>query len=674
MPTLRGATLLALAVGTHGRPTLDVRPERTLSASRHYADVGAGNSHGLRKQAALAHAVSLASDHTQSSFDASSSADAALRKAVEAGELEGLMDAIHENADTGSPKVLDEARALRDALREAKNLPETFSKSNAHGDTDADAALRKAMESGELETLMDAIHDSAETASPEVLDEARALRDSLREAKHASTGTDPAPATTEEVAEGEGTPKEAEEGEEAEEAEEGEEAEEAEEGEEGEVEICPKPPAWCAYVGATNFPKKCDGLPGHYCTDIFGKSGFWPCDRKVNATWGAGVECIGDETVQAVATPVPAAWSDNDAAGQAISDAAQDADEAAAAQEEKAFSEKEAKRDNATSGKKANISEYANLDKLSHMFFAATPTTNFAKAGVTIHCFDDTEVLPAEPWRPCDTGMCAQFGKWWSTSIVNWAQRTTFGDHGIVLAPDYNRILCAYPYDSGTMMSGCGAGTPGLNEFDTKDLDQMMTQSMFWKLGYNEVLIDSKNYTANLPASIAAFIYNLKGDETTSYAAKAGQTYHRYFAFLTHFNLTEADVPLLKANFSSWQSREHDHVPPESCKGGVESWAKGDCPPKLIKAADRDGSEPVFKDMTAHAREYLKLNPREETQPRQWLENHEFREGASREIPIEYERLRRMQPAEFEEELARRMRTQSKILFSPNTNLGSSPP
>merc|ERR1712086_606440 len=89
-------------------------------------------------------------------------------------------------------------------------------------------------------------------------------------------------------------------------------------------------------------------------------------------------------------------------------------------------------------------------------------------------------------------------------------------------------------------------------------------------------------------------------------------------------------------------SRVHEHVPPETCKGGVDRWVKGDCPPTLIKAEHRDGSEPLFKDMTAHAREYLKLNPREETQPRQWLENHEFREGASREIPIEYERLRRM--------------------------------
>ena len=144
---------------------------------------------GVRKHAALAHAVSLAREREQSTFDSSSSADSALRKAIEVGELEGLMDAIHENADTASPKVLDEARALRDTLREAKNLPETLSKSNAA--SSADAALHEAMESGVLKVIMDAIHEHAETASPEVLEDARALRDSLREAKHAAEGTAP---------------------------------------------------------------------------------------------------------------------------------------------------------------------------------------------------------------------------------------------------------------------------------------------------------------------------------------------------------------------------------------------------------------------------------------------------------------------------------------------------
>ena len=47
------------------------------------------------------------------------------------------------------------------------------------------------MESGELKAIMDVIHEHAETASPEVLEDARALRDSLREAKHAAEGTAP---------------------------------------------------------------------------------------------------------------------------------------------------------------------------------------------------------------------------------------------------------------------------------------------------------------------------------------------------------------------------------------------------------------------------------------------------------------------------------------------------
>merc|ERR1740117_2345468 len=50
----------------------------------------------------------------------------------------------------------------------------------------ADAALRKAMETGELDGLMDALHANAETASSEALEEARALRDKLRDEKHAA--------------------------------------------------------------------------------------------------------------------------------------------------------------------------------------------------------------------------------------------------------------------------------------------------------------------------------------------------------------------------------------------------------------------------------------------------------------------------------------------------------
>ena len=107
-------------------------------------------------------------------------ADAALRKAIKAGTLEGLVDAIHANADQASPDVLERARARRDELRDGKTAKK------AEGASSADAALRKAIEAGTLEGLMDAIHANADQASPDVLEEARARRDELRDGKHAA--------------------------------------------------------------------------------------------------------------------------------------------------------------------------------------------------------------------------------------------------------------------------------------------------------------------------------------------------------------------------------------------------------------------------------------------------------------------------------------------------------
>jgi hypothetical protein len=55
-------------------------------------------------------------------------------------------------------------------------------------------------------------------------------------------------------------------------------------------EICPKPPNWCSYAAGTNEPKECGGLPGHFCHDVFGRSGFSPCDETVRPLWGR-VKC-----------------------------------------------------------------------------------------------------------------------------------------------------------------------------------------------------------------------------------------------------------------------------------------------------------------------------------------------------------------------------------------------
>ena len=49
---------------------------------------------------------------------------------------------------------------------------------------------------------------------------------------------------------------------------------------------CEKPATWCVHAGATNAYRKCGGMPGHFCEDSEGSSGFYPCDEKVKATWG----------------------------------------------------------------------------------------------------------------------------------------------------------------------------------------------------------------------------------------------------------------------------------------------------------------------------------------------------------------------------------------------------
>jgi len=88
-------------------------------------------------------------------------------RSMESEDLEQLSHRLQRKWDT----VPEDADAKQDAaFRDA-----------------ADAALREAMEARKLEDLLDAIHENNGHASPEVLDEARALRDELKEEKHAPT-------------------------------------------------------------------------------------------------------------------------------------------------------------------------------------------------------------------------------------------------------------------------------------------------------------------------------------------------------------------------------------------------------------------------------------------------------------------------------------------------------
>merc|ERR1711865_845140 len=99
-----------------------------------------------------------------------------------------------------------------------------------------------------------------------------------------------------------------------------------------------------------------------------------------------------------------------------------------------------------------------------------------------------------------------------------------------------------------------------------------------------------------------------------------------------------------------------------------QSWYNGECPPTLLNMEDRKknceeedkcsaAEIPLFTDMTAHAREYLRVHsePPEEAAPA-WHMGKHFRVGANKAVPPEYERLRAMGEEEFKRDLRRTLK------------------
>ena len=204
-------------------------------------------------------------------------------------------------------------------------------------------------------------------------------------------------------------------------------------------------------------------------------------------------------------------------------------------------------------------------DMLHHSFLHAKPSNNLSEVGLLIHCFDATEDF-AQPWRPCNKGACWQFSKWWSASIINAKQKSTFSNSGILLTPEKNEVLCSWPSDFGSMNAGCKWSTkPHVwQPFDKDHTKDMLTYSMdpesvgnkgAEKLNtvlYNEVLIDSKNLMKRLPRSIAAFVFfdDDEYDHTKPYTPLPDKIVATtaYLAMLNFYKLEEKDIPLLQIN------------------------------------------------------------------------------------------------------------------------------
>jgi len=146
----------------------------------------------------------------------------------------------------------------------------------------------------------------------------------------------------------------------------------------------------------------------------------------------------------------------------------------------------------------------------------------------------------------------------WSTSVINYGQRTTFGRAGVILSPDHNVVQCAFPADMGTMDSGCAIKAMNM------DLKSAIEKSQWG--GYNEVLVDTQAYLDNLPRSLAAFVYGLRGSETEEVAGdNAGETATTYLAFLNFYNLTQADLPLLRVEYDA----PYDEFSPDMFANGT---------------------------------------------------------------------------------------------------------
>ena len=198
------------------------------------------------------------------------------------------------------------------------------------------------------------------------------------------------------------------------------------------------------------------------------------------------------------------------------------------------------------------------VDWARRLFHNAEPSNSLAKAGLLVHCFDESEEPPGL-FKPCVSGWCGSqhLDRWWSASIINSKQPNTFGDSGLLLSPAKNHVNCSFVDDVGTMRTGCATGNStryrnGVGKFERHELKKMLERSMNSELllGYNEVLIDSTKFMQRLPRSIAAVIFGLKGDDAYG-RVQATQT---YLSILDEFGLTEKNhIRLIKVSYDKFE-------------------------------------------------------------------------------------------------------------------------
>ena len=358
---------------------------------------------------------------------------------------------------------------------------------------------------------------------------------------------------------------------------------------------------------------------------------LWPGRNHCN---GVGVECCKTPsgTPYCVGNFVCSGKSN----ACAMNDAASEKAGAAAAAAEHSSEQEEEKRKKKGKWK---MSHWSDIDLLTKMFKQGNASNDLRKIGLTIHCFDDTEGWPAV-WRPCNSGWCYRSARWWSASIINSKQRRTFGSSGIIFTPSptKNRLLCSFTSDSGTLNAGCGRLRN--SGFPPNRTEDMMRWSMNWATEYNEVLVDSEMYVKNLPASVAAIVYGLRGgsDGDVEYdKVRAAQT---YVALLDEYGLNESQIPFLKATY--------DPMSNEDEKG------------------------PIFVDESASVREFLAEHPFRKYREL-WRKRHPYLAAHPNETHAFYVRRDRLAREKREKELARRADARRPLPASQNQSPSPEP-
>ena len=207
---------------------------------------------------------------------------------------------------------------------------------------------------------------------------------------------------------------------------------------------------------------------------------------------------------------------------------------------------------------------------LNERFASGKPSNVLSEAGVLVRQFDTLDDWD-KPWLPCPADRwCVGFSDRWATSIINvdaphvYYDDENDGKGGIVLAPTA-ALFCAYPEDGNSMnpehactplggdgvncIPGCypkgqqchEVGHDWVCSFPPDRLKQALISQQnreSYRDRNNEMIVDIRTVTSNLPHSIMAFWRkpNLDKDQ---------QAHQAHANFLAEYKLTKENGPPL---------------------------------------------------------------------------------------------------------------------------------